>query len=266
MGTIDPEIRKNIDETLLKIENDYNVEIIFAVESGSRAWGFESADSDYDVRFVYRHKPNWYFNVLPKRDVIELPIVGIDDYSGWDIRKALFLLNKSNPVLFEWLRSPIVYREKVRETNLIRLAAQEYFSPVSSIFHYLHMATGNYREYLQGSQVKIKKYFYVLRPLLACMWIENTNTSPPMEFDHLLEAAKTSPDFKEEVKKLLSRKKASQELGLESAIPVINDFIKEKIDYFQTKTSSFDPAAKPNAEYLNELLWKIVWLENQRLH
>ena len=175
MGIIDPEIRKNIAKTLTRIENDYEVEILFAIESGSRAWGLESTDSDYDVRFVYRHKPNWYFNVLPKRDVIELPIVGIDDYSGWDIRKALFLLNKSNPVLFEWLRSPIVYSEETTETDLLRKAAGEYFSPISSIYHYLHMATGNNREYLQGSQVKIKKYFYVLRPLFACMWIEDRN-------------------------------------------------------------------------------------------
>lgn len=115
MSTIDPEIRKDIVKKLSHIESEYDVEILFAIESGSRAWGFESIDSDYDVRFVYRHKPSWYFNILPKRDVIELPIVGVDDYSGWDIRKALFLLNKSNPVFFEWLRSPIVYREETMQ-------------------------------------------------------------------------------------------------------------------------------------------------------
>jgi uncharacterized protein len=258
MGMIDPEIRKNIDKTLDRIEVEYDVEILFAVESGSRAWGFESPDSDYDVRFVYRHKPNWYFNVLPKRDVIELPIVGIDDYSGWDIRKALFLINKSNPVLLEWLRSPIVYKVKESETELLREAARHYFSPVSAIYHYLHMATGNNRDYLQGSQVKIKKYFYVLRPLLACMWIESRNDSPPMEFEVLLSAATASAEFKDEVLKLLSRKKAAEELGLKPAIPSINKFIKEKISYFEEHTRSFDPAAKPDAEYLNDLLWKIA--------
>lgn len=258
MGSIDPEDRKNIDKTLARIEVEYEVDILFAVESGSRAWGFESSDSDYDVRFVYRHKPKWYFNVLPKRDVIELPIVGLDDYSGWDLRKALFLLNKSNPVLFEWLRSPIVYLEKPEETTLLRQAAKEYFSPISSIYHYLHMATGNNREYLQGSLVKIKKYFYVLRPLLACMWIESRNDSPPMELEVLLKAASVSVGFKEEVLKLLARKKASQEMGLEPAIPVINEFIREKIEYFEERTSSFDPAAKPDAEYLNELFWRLA--------
>jgi uncharacterized protein len=258
MGVIDPEIRKHIDQTLVNIERDYDVEILFAIESGSRAWGFESIDSDYDVRFVYRHKPSWYFNVSPKRDVIELPIVGVDDYSGWDIRKALFLLNKSNPVLFEWLRSPIVYREEAHETNLLRKAAAEYFSPISSVYHYLHMATGNNREYLQGEQVRIKKYFYVLRPLLACMWIEERHESPPMKFEDLLDEAEVSSDFKDAVRTLLSRKRASQELGLEPKIPVINDFIKEKIEYFVQRTSTFDPAKKPDAQYLNDLLWEIA--------
>lgn len=258
MGSIDPKIRETIEKTIDRIESDYDVEILFAVESGSRAWGFESTDSDYDIRFVYRNLPKWYFNVLPKRDVIELPIIGLDDYSGWDIRKALFLLNKSNPVLFEWLRSPIVYREDIGTTKLLRQAATHYFSPVSSIYHYLHMATGNNREYLQGDLVKIKKYFYVLRPLLACMWIESRNDSPPMEFDLLLKAALTSIEFQKEVSKLLIRKKYGQEMGLEPAIPVIGNFIKEKISYFAARTSSFDPASKPDAEYLNDLLWKIA--------
>ena len=258
MGSIDPKIRKTIEKTIDRIESDYDVEILFAVESGSRAWGFDSTDSDYDIRFIYRNPPKWYFNVLPKRDVIELPIVGLDDYSGWDIRKALFLLNKSNPVLFEWLRSPIVYREDIGTTKFLRQAAVHYFSPVSSIYHYLHMATGNNREYLQGDLVKIKKYFYVLRPLLACMWIESQNDSPPMEFDLLLKAASTSIEFQEEVSMLLTRKKSGQEMGLEPAIPVIENFIKEKIIYFAERTSSFDPANKPDAEYLNDLLWKIA--------
>ena len=94
---------------LLDIEKEHDVKILYAVESGSRAWGFESSDSDYDVRFVYAHRKNWYLNILPKKDVIEYPITDEFDYSGWDLRKTMFLINKSNPVFFEWLKSPIVY-------------------------------------------------------------------------------------------------------------------------------------------------------------
>ena len=168
-------IIKHIQNRLLEIESEHSVRILYAIESGSRAWGFESADSDYDVRFIYIHERNWYLNILPKRDVIEYPIVDDFDYSGWDMRKTLFLLNKSNPVLFEWLKSPIVYRKDDFFCDVMGELTKTYFSAISSIYHYLHMASRNYREYLQSDEVKIKKYFYVLRPILACLWIENNN-------------------------------------------------------------------------------------------
>ena len=171
-----------IQTKLNHIEKEFDVEIILAVESGSRAWGFESVDSDYDVRFIYKHKPEWYIHVLPKRDVIELPVNEIEDYSGWDIKKALFLLNKSNPVLFEWLHSPIVYKTKEPELSELRSAT--------------------------------KKYFYALRPILACMWIERNNEPPPIEFDVLMRQIQDET-LLQEINSLLARKKAGAELARE---------------------------------------------------
>ena len=160
------EIIKIVKDKLLKIGKENNVKILYAVESGSRAWGFESLDSDYDIRFIYAHEIKWYLNILPKKDVIEYPIVNEFDYSGWDLRKTMFLLNKSNPVFFEWLRSPIVYYKDNFFYNTMEQLSKEYFSPISSVYHYLHMANGNYRQFLQTDEVKIKKYFYVLRPIM----------------------------------------------------------------------------------------------------
>lgn len=137
MSAIDPTMRVNIEKKIAQIEKDEHVEIMLAIESGSRAQGFESTDSDYDVRFIYRHDLKWYLNILPKRDVIELPIDSVNDYSCWDIRKTLFLLNKSNPVLFEWLTSPIVYKKDDERIAKLTKAASLYFSPLSSIYHYL---------------------------------------------------------------------------------------------------------------------------------
>jgi predicted nucleotidyltransferase len=144
-----------VREKLLEIEKEHDVTILYAVESGSRAWGFESSDSDYDVRFIYAHNKNWYLNILPKRDVIEYPITDEFDYSGWDLRKTLFLMNKSNPVFFEWLKSPIVYYKDEYSYNIMEQLSKNYFSPISSTYHYLHMASGNYRQYLQADEVKI---------------------------------------------------------------------------------------------------------------
>ena len=178
-----PYMREQIVEQLRLIEKEEQVRIIYACESGSRAWGFPSKDSDYDVRFLYIRPADWYLSIFDRRDVIERPISDMLDINGWDIRKALNLFRKSNPPLLEWLQSPLVYMEAFTVTEQIRRLSPLTFSPRSCMYHYLHMAKGNYRMYLQGEQVNIKKYFYVLRPVLACQWIERSNTMPPIEFD-----------------------------------------------------------------------------------
>jgi predicted nucleotidyltransferase len=248
---MDKRIAEIIKNRLLCIETEHDVKILLAVESGSRAWGFESADSDYDVRFIYAHKKDWYLNILPKRDVIEYPIDDEFDYSGWDLRKTLFLMNKSNPVLFEWLKSPIVYTKDEFAFTVLKDLASEYFSAVSSLYHYLHMARGNYREYLQGDEVKVKKYFYVLRPLLACLWIEKYKESPPMEFEKLMTLLPGAELIKEVVG-LLERKRDGLEREREARIPVINDFISDTITHFENATSSFNPLEKPPQELLEK--------------
>lgn len=242
---------------LPKIEEEHNVKILYAVESGSRAWGFESVDSDYDVRFIYVHNKNWYLNILPKRDVIEYPIVDEFDYSGWDLQKTLFLMNKSNPVLFEWLKSPIIYYKDDYFYSIIEKLAEKYFSPISSVYHYLHMAKGNFKSYLQTDYVKIKKYFYVLRPVLACLWIEKYNESPPIEFDKLLTLL-TDKELLGKITELLTKKKSGIELGEEHKIIVINDFLDETITHFESIVSSFSPGEKPDSELLEEGFIKIV--------
>ena len=125
---ISPSMLPIIQSRLADIETEHNVEILLAIESGSRAWGFESMDSDYDVRFIYRHRPDWYLSVLPKRDVIVYPVDDLLDFSGWDIKKTLFLMSKSNPVLLEWLRSPIVYRKNSNAFSVLFDASEQYFS------------------------------------------------------------------------------------------------------------------------------------------
>ena len=248
---------ENIKRRLPEIERDHNVKILYAVESGSRAWGFESTDSDYDIRFIYAHTKNWYLNILPKRDVIEYPIEGDYDFSGWDLRKTFFLLNKSNPVLFEWLKSPVIYYKDDYFYDTIDELAKIYFSPISSVYHYLHMANGNFRQYLQTDVVKAKKYFYVLRPLLACLWIEKFNESPPMEFEKLLTLI-NDHDLLDKINDLLIKKKSGVELGTEQKIMVINNFIEDALRHFEVSVNSFDPRKKPDSNILDEGFIKII--------
>ncbi|WP_426449664.1 nucleotidyltransferase domain-containing protein [Paenibacillus sp. S-38] len=227
-------IREEIITQLHRIEEEENVRILYACESGSRAWGFPSQDSDYDVRFLYLRPLDWYLSIDEGRDVIERPISDRLDLSGWDLRKALRLFRKSNPPLLEWLQSPMPYLEKYTTAEQIRRISPLTFSPKSCIYHYLNMAKGNFREYLQGDQVKIKKYFYVLRPLLACGWIERFGTMAPMEFDVLVERLiPQDSELYTAVQTLLARKKAGDELDYEPKVGPISAYLEERIAYFE---------------------------------
>ncbi|MDF2945589.1 MAG: conserved hypothetical cytosolic protein [Bacillales bacterium] len=225
---------------LNEIERENNIKIILAVESGSRAWGFPSTDSDYDVRFIYTRPYDWYLSIDKKRDVLENPINDLLDISGWDIQKALRLFAKSNPALLEWLQSPIIYKENFTLPNVLRELSGEFMVKKGCIYHYLHMADGNYRDYLQGETVKIKKYFYVLRPLMACMWVEKYSTVPPVEFQELLKLDGLNKNLLNQIDKLLIRKMVGEEMSLEKSIPVINEFIEEKLEYYKNYVKTIE--------------------------
>lgn len=137
---VEPEVRTRVLAELDDVERRHDVKVLFACESGSRGWGFASPDSDYDVRFVYVHRRDWYLRVEPQRDVIEKPIDDVLDVSGWELRKALQLLHRSNPTLLEWLDSPVVYREDARWAPRLRSLATAFFSPMRGRHHYLSMA------------------------------------------------------------------------------------------------------------------------------
>ncbi len=232
-------MRKQIVEQLRKIEIEEQVTILYACESGSRAWGFPSQDSDYDVRFIYIRRVQDYLSIFEKRDVIERPINEQLDISGWDLKKALLLFRKSNPPLLEWLQSPVQYWNIGDFADQLRTLAQQHFAQKACMYHYLHMAQGNYREYLQGDEVRIKKYFYVLRPILACRWLEIDKTLPPIEFGQLAELLVQEErelgytGLKEAVDTLLARKMAGEELDLELRIDVINEYLENRLTYLK---------------------------------
>ena len=231
-------MKDKIIARLREIEKREHVKILYAVESGSRGWGFESEDSDYDVRFVYAHPLDWYLSIGQQRDVIEYPKSNMLDISGWDIKKALKLFKNSNSPLYEWFSSPTIYIERDGFTEKLRDLMPVFYSPVSCLYHYLHMAKGNYRHYLKGGRVRIKKYFYVLRPLLACMWVERNKTIPPMEFEKLFQAQRLDRELATEITKLLKRKRAAGELAVGDRVDVINSFLEAKIEYFEHYTET----------------------------
>ncbi len=249
---------KQIKNELLRLEDEQQIKILYAVESGSRAWGFASQDSDWDVRFIYLHHPDWYLSIDEKKDSMEIMLPNDLDFAGWELRKTLKLFRKSNPPLLEWLRSPLVYLEQFTATQKLRELSEEYFNPKSCLYHYLHMARGNFKAYLQGEQVKMKKYFYVLRPLLACKWIEQKHTIAPMEFSELVESQVNSQALKAEIESLLERKMSGEELDLAPRIPIIHDFLEAEIQRFEKVLEGYDINLKPDTSKLDELFRSIL--------
>lgn len=223
MRDIVSEIKEKLDE----IEKKEGVRILHAVESGSRAWGFASPDSDYDVRFVYVRPKEDYIRLDEPRDVIEWQLDEVLDINGWDLKKALRQFAKGNATLFEWSGSPIVYRT-TKEWEKIREVSKHYFSEKSAIYHYYGTANTTFKEYLQEDRVRYKKYFYALRPLLAAQYIERYHTAPPVLFDELL-TLDIASELRAGIEELLEIKKITTEKEENPQMPVIRSFIETEV-------------------------------------
>ena len=229
--SVPPEVQTEIIRRLDACEAEHGVKIVYCAESGSRAWGFASPDSDYDVRFLYVRPGDWYlsFDVEKRRDVIEYPIVDEIDINGWDLKKALYLFTRTNGALLEWLGSPIVYREIGDTAARLRTLAGSQVSDIALCYHYSHMARRNAQQFLDKETVKLKKYFYVLRPLLAIRWIQSGKGIPPVPFEELLEA-EAPREVVREVRALLELKRKTPELGTGPQNATINEFVLAEFD------------------------------------
>lgn len=173
-------MENQIKKQLADIEQRHDVRILYACESGSRAWGFPSPDSDYDVRFIYVHPKNWYLELQKKSDSLEFPISDLLDFGGWDLKKALLLSTKSNAPLIEWVQSPIVYLDSSDFEDLLKDAVLSHFSPIRTMHHYLSMSNKYIESCKNQQDLKLKKLFYTIRSVISGMWIRETSHAPTM--------------------------------------------------------------------------------------
>jgi len=225
-------MRAEITAALHNIEAREAVRILFAIESGSRAWGFPSPDSDYDARFVYVRRPEWYLSIQKRRDVIELPIVGDLDINGWDIQKALALMLKPNPVLLEWLSSPIRYVWDEVACEKLNMFAERVSHQEACTHHYFNLARNHWKQNIEGRDaIKLKRYFYVLRPVMALRWLRmRPDARLPMNFQALMAGVDLSADIVEALESLLERKAETKELGVAPRIALLDNFITQELE------------------------------------
>lgn len=230
-SAIPPGVLDQIRAQLAEIERVEEVRLLLAVESGSRAWGFPSPDSDYDVRFVYARRPDWYVSVHPGRDVIEAPLGGPIDLNGWDLRKALGLMLKGNAVLVEWLTSPVVYGAAPGFREGLSELALRHTRRLAFVHHYLHLGESmRDNRHLRRDRRPIKKYFYTLRPAAALRWLRlhGAERLPPMHFPTLVAECDLPGPTRAIIADLVARKAVTRELGDTEPIPELETLVDQE--------------------------------------
>lgn len=251
-------IRQRVLARLSQIESEHDVQTLFAVESGSRAWDFASVNSDFDVRFVYVRQRDWYLTLHEGRDVIETPIEDDLDIQGWDVRKALRLFEKSNPPLNEWLVSPHIYLEQGIFAARLREIAAEFYSPIGVGHHYLHMAKREFHgDFYKGDEVVTKKYLYVMRPLLIILWLRTHQTIPPISMVNVLNEVAIPDDVRAEINTILEAKRSGMETRRGPKHPVLGGFIRDTFIEAEEFCAQA-PKRKADSHVLNQIFRDIL--------
>jgi uncharacterized protein len=216
-------------DKLKSLEHEFDVKILLACESGSRAWGFASPESGYDVRLIYAHKKDFYLSIDERRDVLEVPKDASLDIAGWELKKTLRLFQKSTPPLYEWLQSPLVYRADQAFLQEMQVLMPMYYSPRAAMLYYLTMAKGVLAQNLMSSFVPVKRYFYALRPLLACRWIAETGAAPPVAFSAL--RVILDNDLQDVVDALLLQQTSAGEKYITPVVPALTAYVEREISW-----------------------------------
>jgi predicted nucleotidyltransferase len=252
-----PDVVRRIDGRLADIRAEHGVSIPWAVESGSRAWGFPSPDSDYDCRFVFVRPIDQHLTPWPRRDVIETPLDDVLDVNGWELGKALKLLLKGNSVIIEWLKSPVVYGGDPAFRDALLGFGERFADRQVIARHYLHMGQRQRRKHFTDhASVPQKKIFYALRPAAALRWLRLRPEAviAPMHFPTLMRECDPPEALAALVEDLMARKAISHEMGTEALPPAIGAFIDQEFDLAARDIAPgpalLPPAARDEAERL----------------
>lgn len=212
---------------LQQIEKDKSIKLLFACETGSRAWGFPSPDSDYDIRLIYMHHRDWYLSLHEQKDSIEI-MDGDLDITGWDLRKSLLLLKKSNAPLIERFLSPIIYHEETEFADNFRTLINQYYSPTAVFYHHYSLASKFWADIKDAETFKLKGFFYLVRSLLSCNWIIQNSQVVPMQIDKLM--LYTDSDVAQRLRELIALKATVDEKHFHKKDQFLHEWI---IDTFK---------------------------------
>ncbi len=251
-------MEEKIKKYLSDLEKEKGIKILLACETGSRAWGFPSPDSDFDVRVIYKHEKDWYLSLTEEKDTIDYFLENNEiDISGWDLRKSLRLLWKSNPPLLERIQSPIIYKADKEFLTGINSVAQKTYSRIATIHHYLSMAKKALEEVLSSNDYKLKRFFYALRASVACLWILEKEEIPPIEFRKMVNGLDLPQNLINRINELIEIKSTISETYLHNGEQDLIRFMENCIERADNESKSL-PASKGQMDDLNEFFRKIL--------
>ena len=241
------------------IEQEHDVKVLLAVATGSRAWGWDSPSSDWDVRFIYVHKPEWYFKIESQRDVIEKMTDDNVDLAGWELRKALYLLKRNNPSLLEWLNSSTVFCSDEEFGCRIHEIEANFFNPVKSMYHYNGMYNKYNERYFGEDGFPIKGFIYYLRGVLSCKWIETRMSLPPTRFSDLLDATVEDQKIRSMIDDVIKIKKGLLKSDKQVVDASLVDYAHRLAEYYNSVIGSFRAELnEAPADVLDSILYDMV--------
>lgn len=244
------------------LRREHKIQVLLACEAGSRAWGFPSRDSDYDVRFIYCHPVEWYFHVRPENQRSQIDFFRGDfDFVGWDLRKALWLMTKSNPNLLEWafVTAELRYLDYMGFGAEFAKLARHYYTPMRAFWHYMGMAKRNYREFLLGDSVKLKKYLYVIRPIMCAEYIQQTGNFPPVTFD-VLSRGLMNDEEERELDEVLALKARGLEASTRAPrMPALSAWIEKRIEMVPAERKKSHIGVDSANAFFREWVGRVSW-------
>lgn len=241
---------------LTEIEQREQIRIIWAVEAGSRAWGFSSPNSDYDVRFVYIRDKKEYLRLEEIRDSIDAQQDELLDIEGWDLRRVLRMVYRSAPEVYEWFASPTIYRSTPEAAELQKILP-EYFSIKKCAQNYIHLAGMDFRTYFRDDEVWLVKYFYLIRQMLQAKWMLEEKCIPPMLFEELVRE-KLEEEWKDYILELLQQKKSTSELGKAQRNKRLIDYLEQSIGRMQREVRAMEGEERKSWERLNRYFYSVL--------
>ncbi len=254
-----------ISSELLYIERNQDVRVLYACDAGSRTWGYESPDSDYDVKFVYIRPLKSYLGLGKTPDTLDwriesgnIDLKGDFDGSGWDICKFLRLMRTSNPSVFEWLSSDAIYRED-SEWYRVRKASRDCFSPKKIAYHYYGMAKNQDFKHIKSGRVTRKKYMYIIRSILAARWALRRYAPAPMDLKTLLDAH-LEPYLRPVVDDLLASRADEPEGTIIKRIKDLDEWIDESLTEINHSASMLASREKADIDELNAIFFTFLGL------